>query len=74
MSGIPDEVIEAMLDEGPGDPYLDRWVLGKILVAAEAKGWKLCPKDPTPEMLKEAPLTFEYGDFWDAAPSAKDKA
>lgn len=75
---IPNDVIEAMigaivyrpLDCG-GKGFVYNAMIA-ALDAAEAKGWKLCPRAPTAEMISAAPLTQEYAPLWGAAPSAKE--
>lgn len=84
---IPEAVIEAMLAEGPGDPYLDQWVLSKMLAAAERAGWRLCPEEITLAMADAGEAHADYGDsetgwgsidpwpiwhaMWNAAPKVR---
>ena len=51
MSEIPDDVIKAMeLAAMDHWGYLSDDGIWLALAAAEAKGWKLVPRKPTPEM------------------------
>lgn len=58
MTTVPDDVIEAMVVsyyDQPGDDTEAGWhieAMRAALAAAEAKGWKLVPREPTGAMLK----------------------
>ena len=62
-----------MLAEGPTEPYMDGWVLSKMLRAAERLGWKLTPRTANPDMLIEVALRNPrvpdiWRAMWDRAP------
>lgn len=86
---IPDDVIEAMAarsfaayvqngDSGKDTP--DGWVNNRriaeiraAIAAAEAKGWKLVPVEPTTEMCAKAADGYSDTTIWRAMLSAAPK-
>ena len=83
---VPDDVIEAMGDAFPeyDTPVAIRSDMKKALAAAESKGWRLVPREPTQQQiadaLEEGRHHMEYGQYsvscqyramYDAAPKVK---
>ena len=89
MNDIPDGVIKAMERAGMDHwGYLDDGGMQRAIAAAEALGYKLVPREPTPAMVdahasrsrsSNAGTTHLEDEainaaraLWDAAPSAKE--
>ena len=81
MTGIPDDVIETMVQALCPDPtslscpQFDfdascrcKQVMLRTLRAAEARGYKLIGREPTSKMLKVAYMPGSWPMMWDAAP------
>lgn len=79
---IPDAVIEAMAEaiaqddewySPNGTRYLYRQDAKRAIAAAEKLGWRLCPREPTKEMMLGALPEYDDAGIWYAAWDAAPK-
>jgi len=68
---IPDAVIEAMAREFYSSHAPNPW--RAALAAADKLGWRLCPREPTKEMMLAALPEYDDAGIWYAAWDAAPK-